>query len=118
MPSPNYQLIGRISTIFPEREIGARGFSIKEFVVETDEKYPQPVKIQVPKDKISLLEGFKEGDEVAVSFNVKGKEHKGNFFVNLSAWRIDHLDGSSPSKEPVPAGATASSYDEDDDMPF
>ena len=65
------------------------GFTKREFVITTNEQYPQDVKLECIKDKTSLLDGLAEGDEVEVSFNVRGNEYNGKYYVNLQAWRLN-----------------------------
>lgn len=96
------------------------GFNKREFVITTkDDKYPQEIKFETVKDKTSMLDGISEGDEVTVSFDIRGREWKGNYYVNLNAWKIaagaskgesgdepplDYYDqnAESPAEEDVP----------------
>jgi len=70
------------------------------------------------KDKTSLLDGLNEGDEVDVSFNVRGNEYNGKYYVNLQAWKLQK-SGNGPANEPnAPAPDFEPMGDEDDDLPF
>jgi hypothetical protein len=60
----------------------------KEFVVKTDESYPQMVKCELINDKISLLSSYVKGDAVEVSFNLRGREWQGKYFTSIQAWKI------------------------------
>ena len=71
------------------------GFTKREFVVTTNEQYPQDVKLEFIKDKTTLLDGLSEGEEVEVSFNVRGNEYNGKYFVNVQAWRLEPLSSAS-----------------------
>ena len=65
------------------------GFTKREFVVTTTaDKYPQDLKFEIVKDKCSLLNPFEVGQEVEVSFDIRGNEYNGKYFVNLSCWKI------------------------------
>ena len=75
------------------------GFTKREFVVTTNEQYPQDVKLEFIKDKTSLLDGLGEGDEVEVSFNVRGNEYNGKYYVNLQAWKIAKSSESSSTDQ-------------------
>ena len=67
----------------------ASGFSKREFVVTTaDERYPQDIKIECVKDRCALLDNIKPGQRVTVSFDLRGNESKGRYFVSLSAWKV------------------------------
>ncbi|HOY14617.1 MAG: DUF3127 domain-containing protein [Saprospiraceae bacterium] len=86
-----------------ETEMKSSSFQAREFVVTTEENYPQYVKFQLVQDKCSLLDQYQEGQKIKVSFDLKGREWQGKFFTNLGAWRIDGVDASKPiadSKEP------------------
>lgn len=64
------------------------GFQKREFVVTTDEKYTQDIKIQLTKENCSLLDSFQVGQDITVDYNVLGNEYNGNYYVNLQAWRV------------------------------
>lgn len=73
-------------------------FQKREFVMEVqDGAYPQRVKLELTQDKCGLIDSYQEGDKVKVSFNIRGSEWQGKYFVNLQAWKIDGQSGSSAS---------------------
>jgi single-strand DNA-binding protein len=82
---------GKIKVMFPIQQIGANGFTKREFVIETDETYPQFLKLELVKDNCAMLDKFKIDDNVNIEFNLKGREWNGKYFVNLEAWRITKL---------------------------
>lgn len=102
------------------------GFSKREFVVEVpDGKYPQLIKFEVLKDNISLLDSVSIGDELKVTFDIRGREYNGRYFVNLNAWKVESSGGGSsqPAPSDPPSEAFESSLDNepepsDDDIPF
>lgn len=97
-----YELSGTVKTIFEEKTFGS-GFNVREFVVTTDaEKYPQDICLQCVKDKVEMVNKLKEGDKVKVSFDLRGREHQGRYFVNLNAWKIDYGAADQSSDEPPP----------------
>jgi Domain of unknown function (DUF3127) len=83
----------------------ASGFTKREFVVTTGDKYPQDLKFEVVKDKCAMLDAFEPGQSVQVSFDIRGNEYNGKYFVNLSAWKIQAAGESSAA---TPARASAS----------
>ena len=93
------------------------GFTKREFVITTNEQYPQDVKLECIKDKTNLLEGLAEGDEVEVSFNVRGNEYNGRYYVNLQAWKLQKQDDDMNQEAP-PAPDFEPVGDDDDDLPF
>jgi len=95
------------------------GFTKREFVVTTNEQYPQDVKLEFIKDKTSLLDGLVEGDEVEVSFNVRGNEYNGKYYVNLQAWKLNKGSGEASASEEAPSEPDFEPVgDDDDDLPF
>ena len=68
-------------------------FSKREFVVTTNDTYPQDILIQLTQDKCSLLDMFKVGQDVDVSINLRGREWtspKGEvkYFNTIEGWKI------------------------------
>lgn len=96
------------------------GFKKREFVITTDDQYPQDVKLELTKsknaenDKTAVLDKYSIGDRVNVSFDVRGNEYKGRYYVNLVAWKIKPAEGSGSNDEPAPA----EQEETDDGMPF
>lgn len=127
-----YEAAGKIKVI-QETQSFPSGFMKREFVVTTaHDKYPQDLKFEIVKDKCSLLDAFDVGQDVQVSFDIRGNEYNGKYFVNLSCWKIQAADGSSPAARPAAASSgnrsaasAEPSSDElrneadfDDDVPF
>jgi hypothetical protein len=57
---------------------------------------------------------------VEVSFNVRGNEYNGKYYVNLQAWKLNKMDGGPADSEntpPAPDFEPAGDQD-DDDLPF
>tara|TARA_B110000196_G_C20802336_1_gene500780 strand:- start:209 stop:610 length:402 start_codon:yes stop_codon:yes gene_type:complete len=97
-------ITGTLKKIGETKEYGSNGFTKREFVIETDEKYPQEVKLELYKDDCSLLDSFKIGGSLDATFNIKGNEYKGNYYVNLQAWKISHVgESTSEVQEASPA---------------
>ena len=117
---------------FYETKSFTSGFSIQEFVVRTDERYPQEILVQAAKEKIDVLKNFKENDVVKVKFNLRGREYNGRHFVSLDMWTMEiaaagNTSASNPSTmgnsaAPAPApmmNDNPSNNDADgDDLPF
>ncbi|TLD71186.1 DUF3127 domain-containing protein [Phragmitibacter flavus] len=88
-----YEASGRIKLI-NEVQSFPSGFTKREFVVTTStDKYPQDLKFEVVKDKCSMLDQFEPEQEVVVSFDIRGNEYNGKYFVNLSCWKIQVAGG-------------------------
>ena len=66
------EVTGKIKVIRDVQTFGT--FTKREWVVTTDEKYPQDIQLECHQDKTSLLDSFKVGDDVKASINLRGKE--------------------------------------------
>lgn len=103
------EIVGKIKVI-NETQTFDSGFQKREFVVTTEETYPQDIKLEFVKDKCSLLDMYQEDQSVTVGFNLRGNEYNGKYYVNLQAWKIGHNDGTEvllaevqEKKRPAPA---------------
>ena len=117
---------------FYETKSFPSGFSIQEFVVRTDERYPQEILVQAAKEKIDVLKNFKENDVVKVKFNLRGREYNGRHFVSLDMWAMDIAaagnttasnpstmgNSAAPAAAPVMNSNPADSDADGDDLPF
>jgi hypothetical protein len=108
-------------------------FKTREFVIEKSEDIggrviTNYVKFQSVQDRTSLVDRFNIGDEVKVSFNIKGsrweKDGKVNYITNLDAWRLEQVQlGSSGSVDQMPdysapSASPSAPPDFVDDLPF
>ncbi|MGI9239866.1 MAG: DUF3127 domain-containing protein, partial [Verrucomicrobiales bacterium] len=77
-------------------------------------KYPQDVKLEVIKEKVALLDKFSEGQRVKASFNIRGNEYKGKYYVNLQAWKINPADsgGGQGGDDRPPLTEPPADYDQ------
>ena len=122
----SFEIEGRVKVLL-DLQTFESGFTKREFVVETgDDKYPQMIKFECIKDKVQLLDSLKIDDPVRVSFDIRGNEYKGRYYVNLNAWKITPA-GAAGGEGGAEAGAsTSDSYfdnepdpsDAEDDIPF
>jgi hypothetical protein len=107
---------GAIKLINPIKVINDK-FSVREFVVTTpDAKYPQDILFQTVNDKMDVLESLGVGQQVEVSYNVRGREYAApgkpvKYYNTLDAWKIE-VTGSKPSQ------ASTQPIELDDDLPF
>ena len=90
------------------------GFQKREFVVTTQEQYPQDIKFEFTKDKCGLLDKYPVGTSVNVAFNLRGNEYNGKYYVNLQAWKIENAAAEAPTQAAPPPVASSGA----DDLPF
>jgi hypothetical protein len=116
------EVTGQLKAKFDTQTVSDK-FKKRDFVLATDlnTPYPQFVSFQVTQDKCSVLDSYNVGDEVKVSFNLRGREYnnptKGlQYFNTLEAWRIEKLASGSiaTNNESVPQITPL----DNDDLPF
>jgi len=106
----SHNLKGKVKEVGETQEFSS-GFTKREFVITTDEKYEQDVKFEVVKDNCQKLDGLTEGSDIVVHFNIRGNEYNGKHYVSLSAWKWEVGLDSAPSLPPV-------DDDDSDSIPF
>lgn len=122
-----FELTGQLHVKYETEQVTAT-FKKREFVVRYSDNpsYPQFVKFQLVQDKTAELDKFQNGDMVAVSFDLQGREwtdpktQEKKYFTSLNAWRLQAPAGgagATPPPPPPPAFDSAS-FGSDDDLPF
>lgn len=108
----------QVTDTFKKREL------IVEYI-ENNPSYPEYLKFETLQDKCSLLDNVKPGDEVEVSFNLRGrpwtgKDGKKQYFNSLVLWKINTGGGSGQQEgvDQVPDYVQQDPDSQDDDLPF
>lgn len=121
------EIQGKIKMIGETQTFGNNGFRKREFVVTTDEQYPQHIQLEMVQDKCDLLNGYNVGEDVKVSINLRGREWvnpqgETKYFNTIQGWRIERLEQNAgmPPVPPVDAFEPADDINDDDqdDIPF
>jgi hypothetical protein len=72
-------------------------FSTRQFVVKImDDKYEQLISFELVNDRTDLIDAFGVGEEITVSFNLKGREWTSpqgevKYFNTLEAWKVQGI---------------------------
>lgn len=123
------EVVGKIEVIEPMQNVSA-SFQKRDFVVSTDEQYPQHILLQFTQDKCDLLNQFKIGDQVSVSINLRGREWvnpqgETKYFNTIQAWKISSVQPAqtttptSPGNaQTMPANTAVTNPVEEDDLMF
>lgn len=113
-------------------------FRKREFVLEyaDNPQYPEYVKFECIQDKCDMLDNYAAGQDVTVSFNLKGRkwvdpQGTAKYFNSLQAWRIQPAGNAAELSTAMPTTNSASSTPssgtdpvisasegEEDDLPF
>ena len=85
------EIKGSIVKIFETQQI-TDSFSKREFVVQTMGEYPQQIIMQLTQSNCSKIESFTEGENVTVSYNIRGRAYEKDgitrWFNSIEAWKI------------------------------
>jgi single-strand DNA-binding protein len=116
-----YDLTGKVKLIQDAQTFGS-GFTKREMVVTVEDgKYPQEINLEFVQDTVSLLDNVQVGQEVTVTFDIRGREYNGRYFNNLQGWKIQ-AGAAAPAaddKPPVSDKDVPADFDEyEDDIPF
>ncbi|NNE28858.1 MAG: DUF3127 domain-containing protein [Saprospiraceae bacterium] len=104
-------------------------FQKREFVIEMEDgMYPQIIKFQLTQNNCDKLDSFNEGDQIKVTFNLRGREYtkegRTSYFTNLDAWRLDKVGAAeaapgAPAQTEFPSANDEPAIQADmDDLPF
>lgn len=104
-----FQVQGILKVKNNEVQVSDR-FKKREFVLTVDpnSQYPQHVQFQLVQDKCSLINDVNIGEEIKVSFNLRGREwardNEVKYYNTLDAWRIERAN--SNAAPPASSGST------------
>lgn len=128
------EVSGKIKKLLEKQTFGS-GFSKRELILLTQEQYPQTLSIEFHQDRIDLLNEFKEGDDVKISINLRGREWVNpegvtKYFNSIVGWRIEKTteSTSTPQMPTTPPTDFNNDFNDlssdngetnaDDDLPF
>ena len=116
------EVLGKLHYIGEEQNVSA-SFKKRELVVATDEQYVQYISINFVQDKCDLLNGYKVGQTVKVSINLRGREWvnpqgETKYFNDIQGWRIETVASEQPKMPPAPSEQPPSGEEEDPNLPF
>ena len=128
--SQAYELSGSVKVIGDIQSFNS-GFSKRELVITIpDGNYPQDICIEFHKDRADLLNGLAVGDNVMVTFNLRGREYNGRYYNTLVAWKLETAseatDNTAATSAPASAASVTGSFAtgsaggfiDDNDIPF
>ena len=90
------ELNGKVHFVGATETVGMNGFRKRLLVLDVTDnpKYPNMVPIEFTQDSVSKLDGVQVGSFKSVSYDPRGREHSGKYYVNLRGWRMQ--DGVAP----------------------
>jgi hypothetical protein len=87
---------------------GAKPWAKRDFVIETDGKYPKKVCITLwGQDNIDKYD-LAVGSTITASIEIESREYNGKWYTNVKAWKIEGM-ASVPQRERQPEPKPTSS---------
>ena len=123
----SYKVQGSIVSI-SEKQMFPAGSGKLTFKVDTGDQYNDALEFELYKGEkyVEHLDNFikfnKVGDNVDVEFNLKSKAwtnpktNEERTFTSLSCWKVEKLEGSTPS--PSQAAEFPATYEPEEKLPF
>ncbi len=106
------QYEGKIIFIGNTETVGQNALQKRTFVLEelSDREYKGGVAVDLIKDKVDLINSYKEGDLVKahLNFRINYSDNTQRYYNSITAWKIEPISG--------PSNESASS--QDDELPF
>ena len=124
----NFQREGRLYFIGqPEQK--TEKFTVRQFWIETEDRFPQMIAFQLVNDRCDLIEKHPIGTMLRVHFDIGGRkwsrDGKESVFVTLTAWKLENVHAQQAVPEPAkpvtpPAGDTTEEIfgGDNGDLPF
>jgi len=121
------ELKGKVHEIGALQQV-SETFKKRDLIIEYAENptYPEYIRFEALQDKTALFDSLKTGDDVEVSFNLRGrpwtdKTGKVSYFNSLVVWRINALTnsaGAASTPQYAPPADVNNAPGEEDDLPF
>jgi single-strand DNA-binding protein len=72
-------------------------FTKREFVIETQEMYPQKILFELQGERVDIIDVYKIGDLIDVSYHIKAKPYTSQnnvikYFNTVIAWKIQKIN--------------------------
>lgn len=101
----NFKITGTIKDIKDTQRITDK-FSKREVWVnvEDDPKYPQTLSIEFTNKGCATLDNFHIGQEVNITFSLRGREYKDKIYNSLNGFQIDLVGKPTGTATPVKQG--------------
>ena len=124
------EFTGRLVKRYDEKSFDS-GFKIREFVLRSEEKYPQDILFVLQKEKTTLIDQFNDEEMITVKFDLRGRLYNDRYYNSLVAWAADRAGNSgattvrnesqvgAPQAAPAPQAPVMNANPaEEDDLPF
>ncbi len=84
-----------------------KGFRFRELLVATNNKrFPQTVPVQLSGPRVDAAGTLHEGEEIVLTFSLRGREYNGKHYVAVDGWKIQRYDAAGNLYIVAPPDAT------------
>ena len=115
---------GTVVKVFPKNQVSEK-FAKREFVIQTDDQYPQKILCQMTQDRCEQLDGIGVGEQVKALINLRGREWTNpqgevKYFNTIECWKItnESTENYKPNMGAFDDQVVQPELDEDDGLPF
>ena len=94
------KIIGSIHHIGTTQRVSDK-FQKREFVIKTDDKFPQLIMMQLTQDKCDVIDNLKHGDFIECYYNLRGREWMSpqtgeiKWFNTIECWSVQFATATS-----------------------
>lgn len=120
------EVVGKIKLI-RDTQVVSEKFQKREFVIETNDQYPQLLQIELQGNNCDIIDAYKVGQEISCSLNLRGREWTNpqgevKYFNTIVCWKIQHsnapVGGNSNTATTQTNPKEVASNEDDGYMPF
>lgn len=115
------QLKGHIVSVSKPHEY-QEGKSVQDFRLRTDEAYPTVIELSMYNNQIKKFgDMIEEGNQIAVKFNIKGREYNERIYHSLVPWSVEvlsEIDIDEDKKRIEEKAKDDNVVEDDEDVPF
>lgn len=100
------KLSGKLHSATPTEQKSEK-FQVRTFVLEisettsTGQVYTNYAQFQLVNNNCSILDNFRPGQQVTVSFDVRGQFWQDKCITNLNAWKIEAVQQQQAAQQPA-----------------
>ena len=109
---PDRQIEGKVIKVGDVQTSSTGKSSWRTLVVDTGNKWPNPIPVTFKKDDMAKLDAVREGDVVTVGYKLQGREWNGRNYVDVVGLFIRR------SEAPKETSAAPQQSMEPEDFPF
>jgi len=92
------QITGKLKTIRDILQVSPT-FQKREFIVETQDQYPQTIQVELRGDKCDIIDAYQIGDEIVCDLNLLGRiwvnpQGEEKCFNTIVCWKVQKVGAS------------------------